>query len=107
MSAAPIDEKFLPGIRWAILRTCRVGGYLGATEAMIREVIVAEYLGADRQFIRDQLHYLESRKLIEVERTEIRPWVAKLTRHGYDVADYQVEVAPGISRPPRLDSRGG
>lgn len=103
MSVSPIDEKFFPGIRWAILRTCRVGGHLGATEQMIREVVAADYLGADRVFIRDQLHYLETRKLIDLERSEIVPWRATLTRYGYDVADYQVDCEAGISRPPRLD----
>lgn len=103
MTISPIDEKFLPGIRWSILRTCRVGGHLGATEVMIREVIVADFLAAHREFIRDQLHYLEARKLIQVERSEVKPWRATLSRHGYDVADYQVDCEPGISRPPRLN----
>ena len=104
MSASAIDERFFPGIRWAIIRTCRVGGHLGATETMIREVIVVDYLGADRTFIRDQLDYLQKRKLIELERSEVEPWRATLTRYGYDVADYQVDCEPGIRRPPRLDA---
>ena len=102
MQDSLIDERFVPGIRWAILRTCRVGGHLGATEAMIREVVVVDYLGADRKFIRDQLDYLEKRKLVSIHRSEIEPWRVTLTRYGYDVADYQVACEPGIRRPPRL-----
>ena len=98
-----VDERHLPGARWAIIRTCRVGGHLGATETMIRDVLVAEYLGVNASFIRDQLDYLEKRKLIEIARHEVDPWRATLTRYGYDVADYQVDCDPGIRRPPRLD----
>ena len=101
--SAEIAAEHLPGIRWAILRTCRVGGHLGATEPMFREVIAAEYVGVTKRFIRDQLHYLEQRKLVQIERSEIRPWRAQLTRYGYDVADYQVECDAGIARPPRID----
>ena len=97
-----IDEAMLPSARWAILRTLRVGGHLGATETMIREVLVADYLGITTRWIRDQLAYLESRKLVTIERSEIQAWRATLTRHGSDIVDYQVPVCAGIRRPPRL-----
>lgn len=96
-----IDESLLPSARWAILRTLRVGGHLGATETMIREVLVVDYIGLTQYWLRDQLTYLESRKLIEIARSEIEPWRASLTRHGYDLVDYQCDVEPGIRRPPR------
>lgn len=103
MSINAIDERYLPGIRWAILRTCRVGGHLGATETMVRDVLVADYPAVSRAFIRDQFDYLEKRELIEVERSDLDPWRASLARYGYDVVEYQVECDPGIRRPPRLD----
>jgi len=96
-----IDEALLPAARWDILRTLRISGHLGATERMIREVLVAGYLGITRHWLRDQLAYLESRKLIAIERHAVDPWRVVLTRHGYDVADYQVACEPGIRRPPR------
>ena len=101
--AAGISEQHLPGIRWALLRTVRVGGHAGATETMCRDVVIAEYLGATQDFVRDQLHYLETRKLIQIERSEVDPWRVTLTRYGYDIADYQVECERGIRRPPRID----
>ena len=97
-----IDEKLLPSARWAILRTLRVGGHLGATETMIREALIADYLGVTTRWVRDQLAYLESRKLVDIERSEVQAWRATLTRHGHDLVDYQVDVEPGIRRPPRL-----
>ena len=69
---------------------------------MIREVLVSDYIGITKRWIRDQLAYLESRKLVQIERSEVRAWRAQLTRHGSDIVDYQVEVCPGIARPPRL-----
>ena len=99
-----IDERMLPSARWAILRTLKVGGHLGATETMIREALIADYLGVTNRWIRDQLVYLESRELVSIERSEIRAWRAELTRHGNDIVDYQVDVEPGITRPPRLHS---
>lgn len=96
------NEAMLPSVRWSVLRTLHVGGHLGATEVMIREVVAAEYLGVTTAFVRDQMDYLEKRKLIEVERSEIHPWRATLTRYGYDVAEYQRDVEPGIRRPPPL-----
>ncbi len=98
-----VGKAMLPGMRWDILRTLRVGGHLGATERMIRDVLVAGYMGVTEHWIRDQLAYLESRKLITIERSEIDPWRVALTRHGYDVADYQIPCEPGIRRPPRLN----
>ena len=97
-----IDENLLPSARWAIMRTLRVGGHLGATEIMIREALVGDYLAITKRWIRDQLVYLESRKLVAIERSEIEAWRAELTRHGSDIVDYQVPVCAGIRRPPRL-----
>lgn len=103
MNPTILDPKFLPAIRWDILRTCRVAGYAGATENMIREVIRVGWVNATQKTIRDELHYLESRKLIEIEKSDIHPWRLKLTRYGYDVADYQVECEKGIDRPLPID----
>jgi len=98
-----LDARFLPSLRWSLLRTTHVGGYLGATETMCREVAAAEFLGVTRDDIRDQLDYLERRKLADVTRHEIDPWRVRLTRYGTDLVEYQVECDAGIRRPPRID----
>ena len=98
-----LEIKFLPGIRWSLLRTIHVGGHLGATETMCKQVIDAEYVGVlSPSAMRDQFHYLEQRKLISVTKPELEPWYAVLTRHGYDVVEYRVDCEPGIARPPSL-----
>ena len=93
--------SMLPSMRWSILRTLHVGGHQGATEEMLRVVLTAEYLNATRDFIRDQLEYLRQRKLVDLQKSEVNPWRGTLTRYGYDVCEYQVDVEPGIDRPPR------
>ena len=94
--------EHLPALRWDILRTLDVGGRLGATDVMLHNVISAAYLTATRETVRDELQYLEDRQLVTVERSEVEPWRAVLTRHGRDVVEYQVECHAGIKRPPRL-----
>lgn len=102
-----LSQAHIAGLRWTILRTLSIGGHIGATDTMCLDVARAEYIGVAMQRIRLEIDYLESRKLIEVERSEVRAWRAKLTRHGRDLVDYEVDVEPGITRPPRLDVHGG
>ena len=49
--------------------------------------------------LRDELDYLEKRKLIEIERSQIEPWRATLTRYGKDLVEYRVDCEAGIARP--------
>ena len=95
-----IEKQHLPSARWEILRTLGIAGHLGATDAMLLSVVSALFLSANRSSVRDQMHYLEDRKLIKVERHPIDPWRAIISRHGSDIYDYQVECLVGIRRPP-------
>ena len=84
--------------RWLILRTAQNGGHQGATETIIAAVLGGE-VPVSQKTLRDEIDYLEKRKLIESERFELKPWRITLTRHGRDLVDYQVECEPGIARP--------
>ena len=92
--------------RWELLRVLNVAGHLGATETMMFHTLIAMWTNITREWIRNQLDYLESRKLIELERHELKDWRAKLTRHGWDVTSYVVNVEPGIARPPKYWGSG-
>lgn len=85
--------------RWIALSAIDAGGHMGATEDMILAALMPSWLGATRDWLRDQLAYLESRRLIELGRHEIKPWRATLTRHGKDIVDYTVDCEAGIARP--------
>lgn len=102
-----LSQAHIESLRWTILRTLMVGGHMGATETMCMDVARAEYIGVTPKRIRTEMDYLEKRKLIDIERSEIRPWRATLSRYGRDVVDYEVDVEPGITRPPFLDLHGG
>ncbi len=96
-----LTQIHIAGLRWTLLRTLMVGGHIGATDAMCLDVGRAEYLGVTLERVRIELDYLADRGLAAVEKSDARPWRAKLTRHGRDVTDYEVDVEPGIARPPR------
>ncbi len=97
----PEELAKLEGGRWEILRVLHVGGHIGATEAMILATLRAMWLDLSRDWVRNQLDYLESRTLVLIERHAIKPWHAKLTRYGWDVATYVVDCEPGVARPPK------
>lgn len=88
--------------RWIVLQTAHISGAHGVNEGTLVAVLsnVKLFHGPDR--LRRELDYLEGRQLIEIEGKDMAPeWSIKLTRHGYDVAEYTVPVEPGIARPPK------
>lgn len=91
----------LEGGRWELIRVMHIAGRLGATETMMLHTLMALWVQTTRGWIREQLTYLEDRKLIEIERHEIKDWRARLTRHGVDIATYVVDCEPGIARPKK------
>lgn len=98
-----LTQTHIAAMRWTILRTLMVGGHLGATEQMCLDVCRGEYMGVTRDRVRTELDYLKKRELIDLERSEVHPWRATLSRHGRDFVDYEIEALPGITRPPQLD----
>ena len=102
-----LSQAHIAGMRWSILRTLMCGGHVGATDKMCLDVCRAEYIGVAMDRVRTELDYLEARKLVEIERSQVHPWRAKLTRHGRDFVDYEIEAQPGITRPPLFDPHAG
>ena len=93
------DLTRLESGRWEILRATLVAGHVGVSESMLYHALVSMWVATTRQWIRDQLHYLESRGLVECERRDVGDWRAVLTRYGDDVVNYVVECEAGIARP--------
>ena len=87
--------------RWIMLVAVAAGGHLGATEDMILAALRPSWLDAHRGWVRDELAYLESRKLVELEKRSLKPWRVTLTRHGRDIVDYTVDCEAGIERPDK------
>ncbi len=98
-----LTQAHIAGLRWSALRTVYVGGHYGATDQMCLDVARSEYIGVTMSRVRTELDYLESRKLVLIERSEVHAWRVKLTRAGRDFVDYEIDAEAGITRPPRLD----
>jgi hypothetical protein len=88
-------------IRWQILLTLLNASPVGAWEELILSVVQATYPDATALELRKALDYLSDRKLVELRKEPIGRWFADLTRYGTDVAEYTVDVDPGIARPAK------
>lgn len=88
-------------IRWQILLTLNNARPIGAYEEVILSVIQAMYPDATALELRREMDYLADRILVELRKEPTGRWFAELTRDGVDVAEYTVDVEPGIARPAK------
>jgi hypothetical protein len=86
-------------IRWTIILTLNTARPVGAGEKMVLSVIQAEYPDATQLEARRELDYLAERDLVKCDKRPDGRWFCELTRYGVDVAEYTVDVEPGIARP--------
>jgi hypothetical protein len=86
-------------LRWLILLTLNNARPLGCEETPILSVAQTQYPDASPLELRRELDYLHDRSLVEVTKRPHGAWHAELTRNGVDVAEYTVDVEPGIARP--------
>lgn len=88
-------------LRWLILLTLNNARPIGAYEGPILAVAQSEYPDATPLELRRELDYLADRRLVDVKKEPAGRWLAALTRHGTDVAEYTVDCEPGIARPAK------
>lgn len=86
-------------VRWFLLLALEYARPAGAFAEVLLSVVQATYADATLMEIRRELDYLEERQLVKIHRDPTDRWSCELTRHGVDVAQYTVEVEPGIARP--------
>lgn len=97
-SAKPRHEQ----VRWVLLLTLNNARPRGAGGSVLLGTVQgALYPDATLLEVRRELDYLESRRLVEVEQSPAGPWLARLTRHGVDIAEHTIDCGPGIARPPK------
>ena len=87
--------------RWRILVTLDAGRPTPVSEHLLLQVLGDIKLSATPASLRRELDYLESRGLVDIERTPHNTWLAELTRLGVDLVEYTVPCEPGIARPVR------
>lgn len=88
-------------LRWLVLLTLNNARPVGAAESSVLAVAQSVYPDGTALELRRELDYLESRELVEVNRQPGGRWWCELTRYGVDVAEYTVDVEPGIARPAK------
>jgi len=86
-------------LRWLIILTLNNARPLGCAEGPILSVAQTQYLDASPLELRRELDYLGDRELVKLQKHPSGPWHAELTRFGVDVAEYTIDVQPGIARP--------
>jgi hypothetical protein len=88
-------------IRWIVLDALNHGRPFPIAESIVLSVIRGLPMQCTALELRCELAYLEICGCLVLSRHEGAPWTAELTRAGIDIADYTVEVEPGIARPTR------
>lgn len=88
-------------IRWVLLLALNHARPYGTAEVVLLGAVQGVYQDATALEIRRELDYLEARRLVELAKAPSGPWHAELTGLGVDVAEYTVDVHPGIARPQK------
>lgn len=88
-------------MRWYILLVLNNARPVPTHESLILSTVQGIIPDATALEIRRELDYLDDRKLAQVQKHPTGYWLAELTHYGVDVAEYTVEVLPGIARPTK------
>lgn len=88
-------------MRWYILLTLNNARPNDTNENLVLQTVQGIFPDATALEVRKELDYLSSRLLVEVKKEPSGIWYADLTALGVDVAEYTVDVHPGIARPPK------
>lgn len=86
-------------IRWTILLILNNARPISTHEQLVLTTMQGIYPDATAIEVRRELDYLHDRLLVQVDKKPHGPWYADLTALGVDVAEYTVDVHPGIARP--------
>mgnify|MGYP001545547082 CR=1 FL=1 len=89
-------------IRWTILLILNNARPVLTHENLVLTTMQGIFADATANEMRRELDYLEERELVKIKREPSGVWLAELTRLGVDVAEYTVDVEPGIARPAKF-----
>ncbi len=89
------------GLRWYLILALYNARPEPVCEDVVQMTMRAIYPDVTPLEVRQQLDYLEDRELVKLRKEPSGRWWADLTRVGTDVAEYTVEVEPGIARPEK------
>ena len=89
------------GMRWHLINTLNKARPYTTSEVFLLDVMRGIYPNATALELRQQLEYLQDRKLVDLTKQPSGMWFADLNRLGVDIAEYTIVCQPGIARPEK------
>ena len=89
------------GMRWHLINTLNKARPYTSSEVFLLDVMRGIYPDVTALELRQQLEYLQDRKLLDLTKQPSGMWFADLTRLGVDLAEYTIDCQPGIARPDK------
>ncbi|MDK4544742.1 hypothetical protein QG059_05620 [Kingella kingae] len=97
-----MNEKYRrEGMRWHIINTLNKARPYTSSEVFLLDVMRGIYPNATALELRQQLEYLQDRKLLDLTKQPSGMWFADLNCFGVDIAEYTIECQAGIARPEK------
>ncbi|MDK4577385.1 hypothetical protein QG044_10730 [Kingella kingae] len=97
-----MNEKYRrEGMRWHIINTLNKARPYTSNEVFLLDVMRGIYPNVIALELRQQLEYLQDRKLLDLTKQPSGMWFADLNRLGVDIAEYTIECQAGIARPEK------
>lgn len=101
MDQGEADKVRREVLRWRILQTINIGRPYPLGEDVIYQTVAGPDMPVTTADVRRQLDYLDTRELVVVDGRGTPMWTAKLTRHGVDLVEYEIDCESGIARPQK------
>ncbi|XXQ69030.1 hypothetical protein ACKLNO_03995 [Neisseriaceae bacterium B1] len=97
-----MNEKYRrEGMRWHLINTLNKARPYTSSEVFLLDVMRGIYPDVTALELRQQLEYLQDRKLVDLNKQPSGMWFADLNRLGVDIAEYTIDCQAGIARPEK------
>lgn len=89
------------GMRWHLINTLNKARPYTSSETFLLDVMRGIYPDVTPLELRQQLEYLQDRRLLDLTKQPSGMWFADLNRLGVDIAEYTIDCQAGIARPEK------
>lgn len=89
------------GMRWHLINTLNKARPYTSSEVFLLDVMRGIYPDVTALELRQQLEYLQNRRLLNLTKQPSGMWFADLTHLGVDIAEYTIDCQAGIARPEK------
>ena len=88
-------------MRWHLINTLNKARPYTSSEVFLLDVMRGIYPDVTALELRQQLEYLQDRRLLDLTKQPSGMWFADLNRLGVDIAEYTIDCQAGIARPEK------